>query len=184
MIARRTPLVSNGYLARSSPEKIRAWTRRQKPLRTRSDRRTGEQPDRARVRAAVLQRDGYRCRLCGTTSELTFHHLRKASAGGAYSESNGICLCAPCNCALEDEPSWAHSVGLVQRAGDSIADCWRKMWVQGLSSSARVGSPPIPGNRGSLDRAKSARMGREEGPTNAPTSAGPAHPLRKQETGQ
>ena len=111
--------------------------------------RKAERPQRDAVRAAVLKRDGYRCRLAsGLTPSLhgggpTYHHLLKEGQGGAYTVENGICLCAWCNAWVEAEPNEAWRLGLVQRRGETPAVIWRRLWAHGLSSSPEPGSPPV-----------------------------------------
>ena len=60
-----------------------------------------KRPDRRvwdRIRTAVLERDGYRCRDCGImTGELEVHHVRAVSAGGDHSPANLRCLCRSCH---------------------------------------------------------------------------------------
>ena len=46
---------------------------------------------------AVLQRDGWRCQACGTTSNLEVHHQQHRSLSGDDSEQNLITLCAACH---------------------------------------------------------------------------------------
>ena len=45
----------------------------------------------------VLQRDGWRCQACGTTSSLEVHHKQHRSQSGDDSEWNLITLCAACH---------------------------------------------------------------------------------------
>ena len=45
----------------------------------------------------VLQRDGWRCQVCGTMSNLEIHHKRFRSRAGADSEQNLITLCSGCH---------------------------------------------------------------------------------------
>lgn len=44
-----------------------------------------------------LRRDGWRCQLCGTMSNLEVHHKDFRSHSGADSEQNLITLCAVCH---------------------------------------------------------------------------------------
>jgi 5-methylcytosine-specific restriction endonuclease McrA len=49
------------------------------------------------LRQRVLRRDGWRCQLCGATSNLEIHHKRFRSHAGEDSELNLITLCAACH---------------------------------------------------------------------------------------
>jgi hypothetical protein len=90
------------------------------------------------IRAAVFERDGYRC-LLGASSRavrcvgrLTPHHLRKAGQGGPYAAENLVSLCEGCNGWVEDFPTTAYVLGLVCRAGDTLDECWERMRTAGL----------------------------------------------------
>ena len=50
-----------------------------------------------RRRQEVLHRDGWRCQLCGTMSNLEVHHKQFRSHSGHDSEENLITLCTPCH---------------------------------------------------------------------------------------
>jgi 5-methylcytosine-specific restriction endonuclease McrA len=116
------------------PAKARAWEQRsrqraaerarekpRKQLPRESAKRKAGRAERDRVREAVFRRDGHRCQLLPRDPEhrcwgpLTFHHLRKASAGGGYTEENGLTLCAGGNTWVEDHPDRALELGLVIR---------------------------------------------------------------------
>lgn len=105
-----------GRPLRANPAKAREWQQR-----SRENQRLD--PDERAVREAVFARDGHRCLLRDHVDTwvrvddgrlvvevprcwgpLTFHHRRKASAQGAYSEANGATLCAGHNRFVEDEP--------------------------------------------------------------------------------
>ena len=45
----------------------------------------------------VLERDGWRCQLCGTMSNLEVHHQNFRSRSGDDSEQNLITLCTKCH---------------------------------------------------------------------------------------
>lgn len=51
----------------------------------------------AKVRAAVLERDGQQCLLCGATEDLTIDHIVPAAQGGTSEADNLQTLCAACN---------------------------------------------------------------------------------------
>lgn len=68
-------------------------------------------PDRAvelsrrrRVREAVFERDGWRCRLCHKTEGLTYDHMLPESLGGPYTVDNGLTLCTRCNQSKGSKP--------------------------------------------------------------------------------
>ena len=62
---------------------------------------------RARFRASVFDRDGFKCRMCGhkpeTVNELDAHHIidRALIIGGGYVPENGISLCPICHMRAE-----------------------------------------------------------------------------------
>jgi len=49
------------------------------------------------LRNQVLRRDGWRCQLCGGTSNLEVHHKEFRSRSGEDSEQNLITLCTKCH---------------------------------------------------------------------------------------
>ena len=49
------------------------------------------------LRNQVLRRDGWRCQLCGTMSNLEVHHQEFRSQSGDDSEQNLITLCSACH---------------------------------------------------------------------------------------
>lgn len=50
------------------------------------------------LRKSVFERDLYRCRHCGTHTELTVDHIIPESKGGKHSIDNMQTLCHRCNC--------------------------------------------------------------------------------------
>jgi len=50
-----------------------------------------------RLRQHVLRRDGWRCQVCGTMSNLEVHHKEFRSHSGDDSEENLITLCTACH---------------------------------------------------------------------------------------
>jgi 5-methylcytosine-specific restriction endonuclease McrA len=67
------------------------WVRPKQP-RLRLDSELYEQ-----LRNQVLRRDGFRCQLCGTKSNLEVHHKEFRSHSGDDSEQNLITLCSACH---------------------------------------------------------------------------------------
>lgn len=59
------------------------------------DTQRGHIPDD--VKQYVWQRDGGRCRHCGSTSELQFDHIISVAMGGSSEPQNLQILCGPCN---------------------------------------------------------------------------------------
>lgn len=55
------------------------------------------QPINPETRAAIYERDGYRCRSCGASEPLQIDHIYPWSKGGTDEPSNLQTLCAPCN---------------------------------------------------------------------------------------
>jgi 5-methylcytosine-specific restriction endonuclease McrA len=49
------------------------------------------------LRQQILRRDGWRCQLCGTMSNLEVHHREFRSHSGTDSEENLITLCTACH---------------------------------------------------------------------------------------
>jgi 5-methylcytosine-specific restriction endonuclease McrA len=45
----------------------------------------------------VLERDGWRCQVCGSMQNLQVHHLKFRSQSGGDEEQNLITLCAECH---------------------------------------------------------------------------------------
>ena len=68
----------------------------------------------ADLRAAVLARDGYRCRRCRQPAE-SIHHRLPRSRGGDDSPLNLVALCGSgttgCHGLIEAHPEWARMEG-------------------------------------------------------------------------
>jgi len=50
-----------------------------------------------RLHRQVLQRDGWRCQICGSGQRLQVHHQKFRSQWGSDEEQNLITLCATCH---------------------------------------------------------------------------------------
>jgi integrase len=50
-----------------------------------------------KLQRQILERDGWRCQLCGSLSGLEVHHIQRRSRSGADSEENLITLCSDCH---------------------------------------------------------------------------------------
>lgn len=49
------------------------------------------------MRAVIMRRDGYRCRICGSRYQLEIDHIIPYSLGGPTTVANGQVLCHACN---------------------------------------------------------------------------------------
>ncbi len=65
-------------------------TSKQAPIRL-------EQENYRELRKQVLRRDGWRCQLCGSMTNLEVHHKQFRSHSGEDSEHNLITLCLDCH---------------------------------------------------------------------------------------
>jgi 5-methylcytosine-specific restriction endonuclease McrA len=57
------------------------------------------------VRKRVLQRDGWRCQLCGSMTNLEVHHQQFRSHSGEDEEENLITLCFECHSSIHGRAS-------------------------------------------------------------------------------
>lgn len=48
-------------------------------------------------KAQIIERDGGRCRYCGSTEHLTLDHVRPKARGGQFVASNLVTACRECN---------------------------------------------------------------------------------------
>jgi 5-methylcytosine-specific restriction endonuclease McrA len=53
-----------------------------------------------KLRTDVLRRDGWRCQLCGSMTNLEVHHQQFRSHSGDDNEDNLITLCTNCHSAI------------------------------------------------------------------------------------
>ena len=58
-----------------------------------------------KLRARVLQRDGWRCQNCGAMSNLEVHHQQFLSHGGNDDEGNLVTLCFACHAGVHKRQS-------------------------------------------------------------------------------
>ncbi len=56
-----------------------------------------------RLQQQVLERDGWRCQMCGSTQNLEVHHIQFRSHSGCDVEQNLITLCAMCHSANHNQ---------------------------------------------------------------------------------
>ncbi len=54
----------------------------------------------AELHQAILQRDSWRCQICGAMSHLEVHHQQFRSHSGQDTEENLITLCHSCHAAI------------------------------------------------------------------------------------
>lgn len=91
-------------------------------------KRQAEQRKRAKIRAAVFERDRYRCQVAARVPDagrcfgaLTPHHIKKDGQGGSYTLDNLVSACAHHNERIESDADFARAceaVGLLDtRAG-------------------------------------------------------------------
>lgn len=66
-----------------------------------------------RARDEAFRRDGWRCRVCGSPSQLHAHHVRRRSQGGRDEASNLLTVCAPCHRDIHDNPADSRERGLL-----------------------------------------------------------------------
>ncbi|MGW5387284.1 HNH endonuclease [Nocardia sp. NPDC003963] len=104
-------------------------------------------PYRARVpmtRAALMQRDRYRCGYCGSKAE-TIDHVVPRSRGGEHSWENCVASCAPCNHRKADkllsELGWTLRAPLISPKGPhwrllSTVNELDPVWLQYLGEGA------------------------------------------------
>ena len=64
-----------------------------------------EQQDYRKLREHVLRRDGWRCQVCGSLSNLEVHHKELRSQSGDDSDQNLITLCVACHSLVHDGQS-------------------------------------------------------------------------------
>jgi len=50
-----------------------------------------------KIRYYIFKRDGYRCQICGRTSQLVCHHIRPIKCNGSHHASNLITVCQYCH---------------------------------------------------------------------------------------
>ena len=100
-------------------EERRAYGRAMKDTgpRARHRRRVYQSPAWKAVRLRVIQRDGA-CRLCGSTTRLTVHHLTPAADddAAALDMDNLVTLCAACHGRIDGPKAARHRAAARARA--------------------------------------------------------------------
>jgi 5-methylcytosine-specific restriction endonuclease McrA len=96
---------------------------------------------RAAFRSEVFERDGHRCRICRSATDLDAHHIvdRNELANGGYVKENGICLCGSCHKKAE---VWHESGKKAFEPGYHPADLFKAIgssYEKALKASREVG---------------------------------------------
>jgi 5-methylcytosine-specific restriction endonuclease McrA len=68
-----------------------------KGIRIKSPRLRLDSTSYGELHRQVLERDGWRCQVCGSMQNLQVHHLKFRSQSGGDEEQNLITLCAQCH---------------------------------------------------------------------------------------
>ena len=68
-----------------------------KTIRPKSQRLRLDSTSYSELHRQVLERDGWRCQMCGSMQHLQVHHLKFRSQSGSDVEQNLITLCAECH---------------------------------------------------------------------------------------
>jgi 5-methylcytosine-specific restriction endonuclease McrA len=66
-------------------------------IRVKSPRQRLDSTSYRDLHRQVLERDGWRCQVCGSMQNLQVHHLKFRSRSGGDEEQNLITLCAECH---------------------------------------------------------------------------------------
>lgn len=74
------------------------------------------------AKAYVRDRDGYRCRVCGSSEKLEVHHIRFRSQGGSDAPSNLVCLCHGCHGRLHAGKLTARELSKLAKAPRDLRD--------------------------------------------------------------
>src|SRR5260221_7505296 len=103
------------------------------------------------VRKKVLERDGYKCRICGSTEKLHLDHMTPFVDGGESTPENLQVLCQKCNAIKNSralhELSYnvKHPILITKTASGSILEHYRKIYeVSGYEKTAfYILTPPM-----------------------------------------
>jgi 5-methylcytosine-specific restriction endonuclease McrA len=66
-------------------------------LKAKGKRALSEEDELQAFRRAVLARDKWACRRCGSEASLHVHHLLPRGRGGKHEPDNGVAMCASCH---------------------------------------------------------------------------------------
>jgi len=75
-----------------------------KKIQSRSPRLRLDSTSYTKLQRQVLERDGWRCQVCGSMQCLQVHHLKFRSQSGGDEEQNLITLCAECHERMHRKP--------------------------------------------------------------------------------
>lgn len=90
-----------------------------KPYTPRTPRAEGARNISARLRAQIMERDGFRCRRCGVTpdhAELRVDHIVPVAKGGTADSSNLQTLCHDCNAGKADRAPHPRDLEVTEQA--------------------------------------------------------------------
>jgi 5-methylcytosine-specific restriction endonuclease McrA len=76
-----------------------------KKIQSRSPRLRLDSTSYTKLQRQVLERDGWRCQVCGSMQNLQVHHLKFRSQSGGDEEQNLITLCAECHARMHRKAS-------------------------------------------------------------------------------
>lgn len=74
------------------------------------------------VKAYVRDRDGYKCRICGSKDKLEVHHIQFRSQGGSDTPDNLVCLCHDCHAKLHKGKLTDKESAKLSKAPKSLRD--------------------------------------------------------------
>lgn len=84
------------------------------------------------VRQRVFDRDGRKCKVCGSTEALSLDHIIPRTAGGSHDENNLQTLCSKCNSSKNNRQSLADDKPIIDQSSVNV------------ESTIRGQSPLIP----------------------------------------
>ena len=72
------------------------------------------------VRQRIFERDGFKCKSCGSTSFLTIDHIVAVFRGGGNDDENLQCLCLSCNCSkgTVKQERWSMNKNAASKLGE------------------------------------------------------------------
>ena len=72
---------------------------------------------------AIHERDCFKCKICGSTKQLTIHHKLPVARGGKSNAENCVCFCSAChrlfhrNWGLTESDDFGNPIGEYQSVG-------------------------------------------------------------------